>query len=63
MSGGGLWRLYTAPQDDGTYTLTQACLVGVAFCEKQVNGETHIVCHGQESVYRVLFEEIRKRWL
>jgi hypothetical protein len=61
-SGGGLWRLYTDPQADGGQVLKQARLVGVAFWEKPINGKIHIICHGQESVHRVLFEEIRKRW-
>jgi hypothetical protein len=61
-SGGGLWRLYTEPQADGTHKLTQARMVGVAFWEKPVGTETHIICHGQQSVHHALYDAIKKCW-
>ncbi|HMF25950.1 MAG TPA: hypothetical protein VKG24_28025 [Pseudolabrys sp.] len=61
-SGGGLWRLYLKRGEDGTYSLIQSRLVGVAFWETPVEGELHIVCHGQQSLYRALFDRIRAEW-
>jgi hypothetical protein len=61
-SGGGLWRFYLKRGEDGTFSLIQSRLVGVAFWEKKVEDELHIVCHGQQSLYRVLFDRIRAEW-
>jgi hypothetical protein len=61
-SGGGLWRLYTEARDDGTQKLKQTRMVGVAFWQKPVGAEMHIVCHGQHSVHNVLHHEILKKW-
>lgn len=56
-SGGGLWRLYMRKQDDGSFSLSQSRLVGVAFYERP--DDNRIICHGQDSLYRRLFEKIR----
>jgi hypothetical protein len=61
-SGGGLWRLYTKREEDNTYSLVQARMVGVAFWEKPVGTELHIVCHGQVSVHSVLHGAIKAKW-
>jgi hypothetical protein len=61
-SGGGLWRVYTDPQDDGTHKLAQARMVGVAFWEKPVDAELYITCHGQQSVHHLLYDEVMKKW-
>jgi hypothetical protein len=61
-SGGGLWRVYTDPQDDGTHKMKQVRMVGVAFWEKPVGAELHITCHGQQSVHHVLYDEVMKKW-
>jgi hypothetical protein len=56
---GGLWQLFLDPDD---FSLVQARLVGVAFWEKPVANELHIVGHGQRSVYGTLVKEITKKW-
>jgi hypothetical protein len=62
-SGGGLWRLYIKREEEkGTYSLVQARMVGVAFWEKPVEKELHIVCHGQVSVHSVLHDAIKAKW-
>jgi hypothetical protein len=59
-SGGGLWRLYTKCEDDGSRSLVQRRLVGVAFWETPE--ERHVICHGQGSIYVRLIEAIRSKW-
>jgi hypothetical protein len=59
-SGGGLWRLYTKQHDDGSFSLVQRRLVGVAFWETAE--ERHVICHGQSSLYDFLFASIRQQW-
>jgi hypothetical protein len=59
-SGGGLWRLYTKQHDDGSFSLVQRRLVGVAFWETAE--ERHLICHGQSSVYGHLFANVRRQW-
>jgi hypothetical protein len=59
-SGGGLWRLYTKQRDDGTFSLVQRRLVGVAFWETAE--ERHLICHGQSSLYDHLFASVRRQW-
>jgi hypothetical protein len=61
-SGGGLWRIYTKSEDNGTYSLVQSRLAGVAFWEKPVEKELHIICHGQHSIYNVLYNQIKQKW-
>jgi hypothetical protein len=58
-SGGGLWQIFLNPDD---FSLVQARLVGVAFREKRVAEEFHIIGHGQRSIYETLFKEITKKW-
>jgi hypothetical protein len=62
-SGGGLWRLYVKREQDGTYALIQARMVGVAFWEKEVDHELQILCHGQVSVHAILRDAISAKWL
>jgi hypothetical protein len=59
-SGGGLWRLYTKRHDDGSFSLVQRRLVGVAFWETAE--EHHLICHGRSSLYDHLFASVRRQW-
>ena len=63
-SGGGLWRLYTKPTDDGKERLFQSRLLGVAYHETDRTNRwrNKIICHGPRSVYHTLQEKIRSRW-
>jgi hypothetical protein len=61
-SGGGLWKFYLAQE---TFSLVQARLIGVAYYQKPVGDELHIVGHGQISIYDTLFNAfnaIRQKW-
>jgi hypothetical protein len=58
-SGAGLWKFYLAPE---SLSLVQARLIGVAYWEKPVGEEIHIIGHGQVSVYETLFNAIRQKW-
>jgi hypothetical protein len=55
-SGGGLWRIYPKPDDDGEVAFR---LIGVAFYE---TADRQIICHGQGSVYVKLFDAVRAKW-
>jgi hypothetical protein len=59
-SGGGLWRLYTKKNDDGSFSLVQRRLAGIAFW--QTPPPRNIICHGQRSLYENLVQAIRQRW-
>jgi hypothetical protein len=63
-SGGGLWRLYAEPAGDGKERLVQSRLLGVAYYETDQTNRwrNEIICHGPQSVYRMLPERIRDRW-
>jgi hypothetical protein len=56
-SGGGLWKFFLN-QDNSV----QACLIGVAYWEKPLEDELHIVGHGQISIYKTMFDAIRQKW-
>jgi hypothetical protein len=58
-SGGGLWKFYLTP---GTLSLAQARLIGVAYYEKRVANEIHLIGHGQISIYETLLNDIRQKW-
>jgi hypothetical protein len=58
-SGGGLWHFYLAEDD---FSVVQARLVGVAYFEKPVGDELHLLGHGQISIYDTLYKAIRKKW-
>jgi hypothetical protein len=58
-SGGGLWQLFLDADD---FSFVQATLSGVAFWEKRVGNELHIVGHGQRTIYGALLNEITKKW-
>ena len=61
-SGGGLWRLYVKREQDDTYSLIQSRLVGVAFWQTPFQNSFDLVCHGADSLYRVLFDRISAVW-
>jgi hypothetical protein len=58
-SGGGLWKFYLAQEN---FSLVQARLIGVAYWEKPVGDELHIIGHGQIGIYETLFNAIRQKW-
>jgi hypothetical protein len=58
-SGGGLWKFYLAREN---FSLVQARLIGVAYWEKPVGDELHIIGHGQVGIYETLFNAIRQKW-
>jgi hypothetical protein len=59
-SGGGFWRIYTTkPDAEGAYSVVQLRLAGVAFWEEPTETNLHIVCHGQRSIYHLLYERIK----
>lgn len=58
-SGGGLWKFFLG-QDD--FSILQVRLIGVAYWEKPVGDEVHIIGHGQASIYGTLFDAIRQKW-
>ena len=58
-SGGGVWKFYL---DRNNFALVQARLIGVAYWEKPVGDELHLVGHGQVSIYKTLFNAIRHKW-
>jgi hypothetical protein len=58
-SGAGLWKFYLARE---TFSLVEARLIGVAYWEKPVGRELHIVGHGQISIYDTLCNTIRRKW-
>ena len=59
-SGGGLWHFYL---DEHDFSVVQARLVGVAYWEKPVGDELHLLGHGQISIYHSLFNAIHQKWL
>lgn len=61
-SGGGLWQLYLRPDEEGGYTCVQARLCGVAFYQKPIGDELHIIGHGQRSIYGSLYGLVREKW-
>jgi hypothetical protein len=58
-SGGGFWDVFIREDD---FSFVQARLSGVAYWEKQLGSELHLVCHGPNSVYATLFDQIVARW-
>jgi hypothetical protein len=58
-SGGGLWKVFLG-QDD--FSIFQVRLIGVAYWEKPIGDELHIIGHGQVSIYDTLFNAIRQKW-
>lgn len=58
-SGGGLWKVFLG-QDD--FSIFQVRLIGVAYWEKPIGDELHIIGHGQVSIYDSLFNAIRQKW-
>jgi hypothetical protein len=58
-SGGGLWKFYLAHE---TFSLVQARIIGVAYWQKPVGSELHLVGHGQVSIYDHLLNIIRQKW-
>jgi hypothetical protein len=58
-SGGGLWQFFLG-QDD--FSVVQVRLTGVAYWEKPVGDELHIIGHAQISIYETLFNAIRQKW-
>ena len=58
-SGGGLWQFFLN-QDD--FSVVQVRLAGVAYFEKKVEDELHIIGHAQISIYDRLFNAIREKW-
>jgi hypothetical protein len=58
-SGAGLWKFYLARE---TFSLVEARLIGVAYWEKNVGEELHLVGHGQISIYDTLWNAVRHKW-
>jgi hypothetical protein len=58
-SGGGLWKFYLARE---TFALVQARLSGVAYWQKPVGDELHLIGHGPISIYDHLLKLIRQKW-
>jgi len=58
-SGGGLWKVFLG-QDD--FSIFQVRLIGVAYWEKPIGDELHIIGHGQVSIYDTLFNAMRQKW-
>jgi hypothetical protein len=58
-SGGGLWKFYL---DRNDFSLVQSRLIGVAYWQKPVGKELHLVGHGQVRIYGTLFDAIRQKW-
>ena len=58
-SGGGLWKFFLNEND---FSVVQARLIGVAYWEKHVGDELHLVGHGQVSIYKTLFDAVRQKW-
>ena len=61
-SGGGAWRLFVTKHDNGNYTVRQRRLVGVVFWEDPQPHGMDLICHGTESVYDRLRDDIRAKW-
>jgi hypothetical protein len=47
-------------QDD--FSVAPVRLVGVAYWEKPVGDELHVIGHAQISIYDILFNAIRQKW-
>ena len=58
-SGGGLWQFFLGQND---FSVVQVRLIGVAYWEKPVGDELHIIGHGQISIYKTLFNAIHQKW-
>jgi hypothetical protein len=58
-SGGGLWKFFLGQHD---FSIVQVRLIGVAYWEKPVGDELHILGHGQTGIYDTLFNAIRRKW-
>jgi hypothetical protein len=58
-SGGGLWKFFL---DENDFSVVQVRLIGVAYWQKPVGDELHIIGHGQASIYETLFNAIRQKW-
>ena len=57
--GGGLWQFFLGQND---FSVVQVRLIGVAYWEKPVGDELHIIGHGQISIYKTLFNAIHQKW-
>ena len=58
-SGGGLWKFFLNEDD---FSVVQALLFGVAYWQKPVGDELHLVGHGTTSLYETLFNAIGQKW-
>ncbi len=62
VSGGAIWRFYTAVKND-VASMTNYKLVGVPYFETvQTDGKIIISCHGTQSIYDALVGAIKKEW-
>lgn len=59
FSGGGLWQLVVAETPGGELAVKKKVLSGVIFYQSKLEDHTRtIVCHGSQSVYRVVLNAI-----
>ncbi len=62
VSGGGLWRIFCDEDGSREPSVSEVCLLGVAFYETPSrNGRRAIVCHDRRSVYVNLIDEVNQR--
>jgi hypothetical protein len=62
MSGGALWRVYFEMKDD-TPSIVGKRVQGIPFYQSVGQGGARvIICHGPNSIYRVLADKILKKW-
>lgn len=60
LSGGGLWCFVLDHHD---FSIAQVRLIGVAYWEKPMGDEFHILGHGPKSIYETLFNAICQKWV
>lgn len=61
-SGGGLWHLLIAQNEEGGLEVTDRVLSGVAFYQLPIENQIRTIkCHGRQSIYRNAIDRIRQK--
>lgn len=63
VSGGGLWQIPITVSQNGEVYANDPILYGVAFRQMPiVNNNSKIICHGPDSIYRVLYDLVEQTY-
>jgi hypothetical protein len=63
VSGGGLWQVLIAQDENGQVLLKETILSGVAFYQSPLVDKKRIIkCHGRQSIYKQAYNVIQKEF-